>query len=100
LGIGSSAEKWLGEVIASVGSGGNYLTHNSTRKAVRSGEIYYSKLGLHGAYDQWVDQGSPDLLFEIRQNIRELLSSNQPLPLPESTERELEFLEKRARASE
>jgi len=98
-GIGSSAEKWLGEVIASVGQGGNYLTHPSTRKAVRSGEVYYSKLGLHGAYDQWVDTGSPNLLFEIRQNIKELLLSKQPLALPDSAERELEFLEKRARAS-
>ena len=100
LGIGSDVEKWLGEVITTLGPGGNYLTHPSTRKAVRSGEVYYSKLGLHGAYDQWVNSGSPDLLGEIRQNIRELLSSNQPLPLPESTERELELLEKRARAKE
>ena len=97
LGIGSSAEKWLGEVITTLGSGGNYLTHPSTRKLVRSGEVYYSKLGNHGAYDQWVNKGSPDLLVEIRQNIRELLEQNQPLPLPESTERELELLEKRAR---
>jgi trimethylamine--corrinoid protein Co-methyltransferase len=99
-GIGSGAEKWLGEVIATIGPGGNYLTHSSTRNLVRSGEIYYSKLGLHGAYDPWVNAGSPDLLSEIRQNINELLSSKQPLPLPEVAERELEFLEKRARACE
>jgi trimethylamine--corrinoid protein Co-methyltransferase len=98
-GIGSSAEKWLGEVVAGVGSGGNYLTHPSTRKAVRSGEVYFSKLGLHGAYDEWVDQGSPDILFEIRQNIKVLLSSKPPMSLPESVERELEFLEKRARGN-
>jgi len=97
-GIGSHTEKWLGEVIASVGQGGNYLTHPSTRKAVRSGELYFSKLGLHGAYDQWVEKGSPDLLVEIRQYIKEILSSKQPLPLPDSAERELEYLEKRARA--
>jgi hypothetical protein len=47
-----------------------------------------------------MNSGSPDLLDEIRQNIKELLSSKQPLPLPESAERELELLEKRARASE
>jgi trimethylamine--corrinoid protein Co-methyltransferase len=98
-GISSGAEKWLGEVIATLGPGGNYLTHPSTRNLVRSGEIYYSKLGLHGAYDQWLNSGSPDLLSEIRHNINELLSSKQPLPLPEAAERELEFLEKRARAS-
>ena len=99
-GIGSSSEKWLGDVISTLGPGGNYLAHASTRKAVHSGEIYFSKLGLHGTYDQWVDSGSPDLLSEIRQNIRDLLSARQPLPLPESALRELEFLERRARASE
>jgi trimethylamine--corrinoid protein Co-methyltransferase len=99
-GISSGAESWLGEVITSLGPGGNYLAHASTRKAVRSGEIYISNLGLHGAYEQWVNAGSPDLLGEIRQNIKELLSVKQPLPLPETAERELEILEKRARASE
>ena len=98
-GIGSSAEKWLGDVIANVGPGGNYLNQSTTRKAVRSGEVYFSKLGLHGSYDQWLDHGSPDLLVEIRHYIKELLSSNQPLPLQESVERELKLLEKRARKS-
>jgi len=99
-GISGSTEKWLGEVIATLGPGGNYLKHSSTRSAVRSGEVYYSKLGLHGTYDQWVNSGSPDFLSEIRQNIREILSTKHPLPLPESAERELEYLEKRARSSD
>jgi trimethylamine--corrinoid protein Co-methyltransferase len=99
-GIGSSKEKWLGEVIADLGQGGNYLSHRSTRNAARSGEVYYSKLGWHASYDQWVNSGEPDLLDEIRQKINELLSSKQPLPLPESAERELELLEMRARARE
>ena len=99
-GIGSGAEKWLGEVIASLGPGGNYLAHSSTRDLVRSGEVYYSKVGLHGSYEQWINSGSPDLLGEIRKNIQEILSTRQPLPLPEPVERELEFLERRARSSE
>lgn len=99
-GIGSSTEKWLGDVIATLGPGGNYLAHHSTRNAVRAGEVYFSKLGLHGTYDQWVNSGSPDLLSEIRQNIRDLLSTRQPMPLPETTVRELEHLERRARSKE
>lgn len=99
-GIGSSAEKWLGDVIASLGPGGNYLAHHSTRNAVRTGEVYFSKLGLHGTYDQWLQSGSPDLLSEIRQNIRDLLSTRQPMPLPETAVRELEHLERRARSKE
>ena len=66
-GIGSGAEKWLGEVITTLGPGANYLTDPSTRKAVRSGEIYYSKIGFHGPYDQWLNKGSPEMLGEIRR---------------------------------
>lgn len=99
-GISCSTEKWLGEAIATLGPGGNYLKHSSTRNMVRSGEIYFSKLGWHGSHEQWENAGSPDLLGEIRQNIRELLATRQPLPLADSTERELEHLEKRARSIE
>jgi len=99
-GIGSKEDEWLGDVIAELGPGGNYLRHSSTRNLVRSGEIFFSQLGLHGPYEQWVDAGSPDLLLEIRQYIREILAKYQPLPLPESIERELAHLESRARSSE
>ena len=99
-GIGSSTEKWLGDVISTLGPGGNYLAHHSTRNAVRAGEVYFSMLGLHGTYDQWLQSGSPDLLSEIRQNIRDLLSTRQPMLLPETAVRELEHLERRARSKE
>ncbi len=98
-GIGSGSEKWLGDVIATLGSGANYLKHASTRKLIHSGEIYFSKLGLHGPYEQWENAGSPDLLLEIRQDIQEVLSASQPMQLSESVQRELKILEKRARSS-
>lgn len=100
LGIGSESQKWLGEVIGNLGAGGNYLTHLSTRKAVHSGEIYASRLGWHGSYDQWVKSGSHHLIDEVRQEIREMVSKHQPLPLPENVERELSILELRARDQE
>jgi trimethylamine--corrinoid protein Co-methyltransferase len=100
LGIGSENEKWLGEVISSVGSGGNYLTHPSTRKLVRSNDIYFSRLGSHGSYEQWVQAGSPNLLDEIGELIQTTLSNYQPEPLPDPIERELAQLEKKARMSE
>jgi trimethylamine--corrinoid protein Co-methyltransferase len=98
-GIGSQSDKWLGEVIASLGSGGNYLKEPSTRKAVRSGEVYFSHLGLHGSYDQWLNSGSPGLLGEIRRDIHDKLENYQPIALPEDVIRELDNLERRARLS-
>jgi trimethylamine--corrinoid protein Co-methyltransferase len=100
LGIGSENEKWLGEVISTVGSGGNYLTHPSTRRLVRSDDIYFSRLGSHESYEQWVQAGSPNLLDEIGEYIQTTLSNYHPEPLPELIERELAQLEKKARKSE
>ena len=100
LGIGSSTEKWLGEVIASVGAGGNYLAHRSTRQAVHAGEVYLSRLGLHGTYEQWVKSGTPDFLSDIRGQIREIMEKHQPQELPQDIERELDYLAKRARVSQ
>ncbi len=98
-GIAGSPEKWLGEVIASIGSGGNYLAQRSTREAFHSGEIYSSKLGLHGTYEQWVRAGSKDLLDEIQQKIQEILAQPPAMPLAEEIEIELDTLERRARSS-
>ncbi len=61
-GIATGEDKWLGEIVSTVGPGGNYLTQRSTRELVRSGEIYFSQLGRHGTYEQWTSAGSPDLL--------------------------------------
>ncbi len=99
-GIASGEEKWLGEIISSVGPAGNYLTHRSTRQLVHSGEIYLSQLGRHGTYEQWTGAGSPDLLDDIGAYIKELISKYEPVPLPEASRRELKHLEERARASE
>ena len=99
-GILSRPDSWLVEVIATVGQGGNYLAHKSTRQAVHSGEVYHSHLGLHGSYEQWVSSGSPGLLEEIHQDILDKLANHQPLSLPDDVERELVALERRARISE
>jgi trimethylamine--corrinoid protein Co-methyltransferase len=97
-GIGSQEDKWLGNVISKIGPGGNYLAEISTRKAMHSGEVYFSQLGLHGSYDQWVSSGSPGILEEIHQVIQDLVRNYHPVPLAEDVTRELEVLEKRARS--
>jgi trimethylamine--corrinoid protein Co-methyltransferase len=99
-GIASHTEKWLGDVIAEVGSGGNFLAHRSTRDALHSGEVYFSQLGLHGSYEQWVNSGSYSIVDEIHQDIQDMLSNHHPVPLPEEVEKELQILERRARSGE
>jgi len=99
-GVSSEADEWLGEAISSLGPGGNYLRHGSTRNMVHSGEIYFSRLGCHESFEQWANSGSPDLLGEIRQYIRDILAKYQPLSLSDSMERELNNLESRALSSD
>jgi trimethylamine---corrinoid protein Co-methyltransferase len=96
-GIETGPEKWLEAVIARVGPGGQFLAQPSTRQALRDGEVYVSRFGSHMAYERWEAAGKPDLLEDAREQIAQILSSHQPLPLDEAAERELERIEKFAR---
>jgi len=99
-GIDCDEGKWLDEVIAKVGPGGNYLAQRSTRDAVRSAEWYTPRLGVHEGFDHWDAAGRPDLLVEIRQKIDQVLAHHQPLPLDENQMRELAHIEQKARLQE
>ncbi len=96
-GMGTSGEKWLAEVISSLGPGANFLSQKSTRVQAHSGEIYFSNLGHHGTYESWRQDGSPDLLVDIHHEIEKMIKLHQPLPLSEDMERALAGLENRAR---
>jgi trimethylamine--corrinoid protein Co-methyltransferase len=95
-GIDTSADKWLGEVVSKLGPGGNYLAQKSTRSQARTGEIYFSKVGLHNSYEQWTQNGAPDLINQIHDEIQTVIKKHRPLPLPEDVENELRKLEERA----
>ena len=95
-GIGSAENQWLDDVIAAVGPGGNFLNQRSTREALRSGEWYISKLGVHSTFEGWVAAGRPTLLEDAHREIDRILSAYQPLPLDEAVERELDSIQKRA----
>lgn len=96
-GIVNREDQWLDEVIAQVGVGGNFLGHPSTRNALHSGEWYLSHIGFHDTYEAWLSRGRPKLLEELHAQVEQILASHQPLPLDESTTRELAHLESRAR---
>jgi trimethylamine--corrinoid protein Co-methyltransferase len=96
-GIHSGKGKWLEEAIARVKPGGNFLAHRSTREALRNGEWYNSKMGVHDTFAGWEAAGKPGLLAEARVEISRLLTDHQPLPLDEAVERELDRIEGRAR---
>jgi trimethylamine--corrinoid protein Co-methyltransferase len=98
-GIESGAEKYLDEVIKRVGAGGYFMGERSTIKNLRSGEWYLSDFGWHDSYEAWVSAGNPTLLDQARQQVKDILANHEPLPLDESIERELDYIQKRARES-
>ncbi len=96
-GIPTSDDKWLEDVIHSVGPTGNFLGQRSTRHGIRKGgEWYLSNFGVHESFESWEAAGKPDILSEAREKVNHLLETHQPLPLGEDVERELDRIQKRA----
>jgi trimethylamine--corrinoid protein Co-methyltransferase len=96
-GVATDGDKWLENVIESIGPGGHFLEERSTVAGIRGGEWYVSKFGLHDTYERWVEDGRPTLLEEARDRVTHILATHEPLPLDEDIERELDRIQKKAR---
>ncbi|MBN1148189.1 MAG: trimethylamine methyltransferase family protein [Anaerolineales bacterium] len=96
-GILSTEDHWLDDLICEVGPAGNFLNQRSTVTALRSGEWYISKLGVHKTQRDWQQAGKPSLIDQARQKVDEILSTHHPLPLDSEIERRLEHIQARAR---
>jgi trimethylamine--corrinoid protein Co-methyltransferase len=71
------------DVIANVGPGGEYVTHDHTLAHFR--DVWYPQLLFRGGDKAWL--GGDQDTFEDRVNARtrELMETHQPEPLPEAT---------------
>jgi trimethylamine--corrinoid protein Co-methyltransferase len=70
------------ESIKRVGFSGTFLTERGTLKHVR--DFWYSSLIDRRRYDPWVNGGRQTMLERLRARVQEILSSHQPIPLPEA----------------
>ena len=96
-GIQTPADRWLDTVIAEAGPGGTFVNKRSTVQALRDGRFYLSEIGFHDTYDNWKKAGMPDIVDQIQEVTRQVLSNYQLLPLDPYVSRELERLERRVR---
>jgi trimethylamine--corrinoid protein Co-methyltransferase len=94
-GINTDKSRWLEDVVATVGPGGQFLSERSTVAGIREGEWYVSRFGMHDTFEGWEVAGRPRLLDEARERVEHILASHQPLPLPEAAEQELDRIQKR-----
>jgi trimethylamine--corrinoid protein Co-methyltransferase len=96
-GIDTVEERWLLDDISRVGAGGHFLGSRSTAEAIRDGEWFHPKIGLHDTLETWKQKGRRTLLDEAHAVIQTKLKEHKPLPLPEEVDQGLSKLLERAR---
>jgi trimethylamine---corrinoid protein Co-methyltransferase len=77
------------DVIGRVGPGGHYLQEQHTLRHFRS-ELWRSRLFTREPFGTWVEHGAKDVETRAREEIRRLLDTHQPVPLPEGVSAEME----------
>jgi len=93
----ATQDRLFAEVIEEIGPGGNFLGHDSTRRAFHGKELFVPGLGWHDSRSAWDAAGRPDVLDQARERVDHLLAEHEVLPLDEDIEVELRQLEKRVR---
>ncbi|MBW1712423.1 MAG: trimethylamine methyltransferase family protein [Deltaproteobacteria bacterium] len=81
-GIDINPETLAEEVIGQVGPGGQYLTHDHTRRHFRK-EFWFPEFMNRDNLALWQEKGRPELNRRLNQKAKEILKEHQPPQLPE-----------------
>jgi trimethylamine--corrinoid protein Co-methyltransferase len=87
------------EVVAAVdeaGPGGGFLARPATRRATHDGEWHIDRFGVRDAWERWDAAGRADVVADARRAVEETLAAHRPLPMDDTTARELAALVDRA----
>lgn len=95
-GVDVAGGRWLTDALARRGPGGHFVSESSTRAAVRDGEFFLPRLGVHETYEQWAAKGRPAVEDEAASEAQRLLAVHEPVPLEDDVERELQLVLRRA----
>jgi trimethylamine--corrinoid protein Co-methyltransferase len=95
-GIATGPDRWLDDVLARVGPGGDFVGDRSTRDGMRSDEWFLPRLGTQQAHEAWEAAGKPDVVDEARQKVDDLLATHAPAPWDDGVEEALAQLHARA----
>jgi trimethylamine--corrinoid protein Co-methyltransferase len=95
-GLAVTPETLAYDVIAKVGSGGNFLTEMHTVERCRS-EFWQPAICDRGGLEAWMAGGRQDAVARAHQRWQKLLAAHQDPPLDGTTARQLQaFVEERA----
>jgi trimethylamine--corrinoid protein Co-methyltransferase len=81
------------DVVREVKEGGQYLSHEHTRRHFR--EIWYPRLFERGGYSDWQSRGGHDLAERATRQVQQILDTHQPEPLPLATQKHLKEIVQR-----
>jgi trimethylamine--corrinoid protein Co-methyltransferase len=76
------------DVIAEVGPGGTYLTHEHTLANFKT-HLWQPRYLFRGRYDDWVKMGAQDLHTRLNTEVKSILASHTVEPLPEPVLQEI-----------
>ena len=77
-------------VVAEVGPGGNYLTHEHTLAHFRQELWVPRKIWTRDTYDVWTSKGKQFMGERAQERVEQILSTHQPEPLDPALSRELD----------
>jgi len=89
-GIGAVGAEDLAAEVLAVGSGGDFLARETTRRAARSGAFLVPALLGRHSREAWQAQGSPSMYRTARERVAAILASPPDDPLPPGAEAALE----------
>lgn len=95
-GMPISDEKMAMDVIASVGPGGEFISHEHTFKHFR--ELSAPELLDRWERSVWEARGAKDIVEKSYEKAIEILETHKPEPLPENIQKQLKEIVKEAEA--
>ena len=95
-GIASQKDKWMLDVIEQTEPGAHFIDHPTTLKAVRSDELYISRLEASGGLEERGDSRKTDIIATAGTKVDQILASYEPLALGAEVENELQKIKEKA----
>jgi trimethylamine--corrinoid protein Co-methyltransferase len=78
------------DVIGKVGPRGNFFAEVHTARYARAGELYFPRLSNRLEWEEWVRQGSKDIIGKARAEAQEILKNHEVRPLDDYALKELD----------
>lgn len=90
-------ERLAFDVIAHIGPGGNYLSHDHTLRHFRKELLIPDATWSRDAYEVWQTKGSTSFEDRIGERLNIILEKHQPAPIDPALDREITLIVEKAR---